>query len=94
MRRFPYKEIKKATGGFNRSVYSNPRGVAYNAKFQDGRVALVKEPRALSDNVFITEVQLLGRLHHRHLLTLRGFSTGHKRFGDSCFKLSLLPPKM
>ncbi|KGN48056.1 probable receptor-like protein kinase At1g49730 [Cucumis sativus] len=80
VRRFSYKEIKRATGGFNRVVYTNPRSAAYNAKFQDGRVALVKEQRALNDNLFYTEVQLLGRLHHRHLLTLRGFSTaGHKR---------------
>lgn len=86
MRRFSYAEIKRATGGFNRVVYTNPRSAAYNAKFQDGRVALVKELRALNDNVFNTEVQLLGRLHHRHLLALRGFSTGHKRFDDSYFK--------
>uniref|UniRef100_A0A9I9D8C0 Protein kinase domain-containing protein n=1 Tax=Cucumis melo TaxID=3656 RepID=A0A9I9D8C0_CUCME len=80
VRRFSYKEVKRATGGFNRVVYTNPRSAAYNAKFQDGRVALVKELRALNDNLFYTEVQLLGRLHHRHLLTLRGFSTaGHKR---------------
>ncbi|XP_023532637.1 probable receptor-like protein kinase At1g49730 [Cucurbita pepo subsp. pepo] len=79
VKRFRYKEIKRATSGFNRVVYSNSRSSAYNAKFQDGRVALVKELRSLSDNGFITEVQLLGRLHHRHLLTLRGFSTGHKR---------------
>lgn len=79
VRRFSYTEIKRATGGFNRVVYTNPRSAAYNAKFQDGRVALVKELRALNDNVFNTEVQLLGRLHHRHLLALRGFSTGHKR---------------
>ncbi|XP_022986692.1 probable receptor-like protein kinase At1g49730 [Cucurbita maxima] len=79
VRRFSYREIKRATGGFNRVVYTNPQCAAYNARFQDGSVALVKELRALNDDVFKTEVQLLGRLHHRHLLTLRGFSTGHKR---------------
>ena len=83
VRRFSYTEIKRATGGFNRVVYTNPQCAAYNAKFQDGSVALVKELRALNDDVFKTEVQLLGRLHHRHLLTLRGFSRGHKRFDDS-----------
>ncbi|XP_062172391.1 probable receptor-like protein kinase At1g49730 isoform X2 [Alnus glutinosa] len=48
-------------------------------RFQDGGVALVKEVTSQEKDVFYREVQLLGRLHHRHLLPLRGFSTGNKR---------------
>lgn len=82
IRRFSYKDIKRATDGFHRIVYTNSHGAAYKARFQDGEVALVKEMQAfdLEKDAFYREVQLLGRLHHRHLLALRGFSTGHKRF--------------
>jgi serine/threonine protein kinase len=42
---------------------------------------LVKELTALDlgRERFDEEVQLLGRLRHRHLLTLRGFCIGRKR---------------
>nr|AMM42975.1 LRR-RLK [Vernicia montana] len=81
VRRFSYKDIKRATDGFHRILYSDSQGTAYRAKFQDGDIALVKEVKDLSQekDVFIRQVQLLGRLHHRHLLALKGFSTGHKR---------------
>ena len=82
MRHFSYKDIKKATDGFQWIIHSNSHGTAYKAKFQDG-VALVKEVSVFNqgNDVFYREVQLLGRLHHRHLLPLKGFCTGHKRFG-------------
>ncbi|XP_059429060.1 probable receptor-like protein kinase At1g49730 [Corylus avellana] len=81
VRHLSYKDIKKATDGFHRIIYCNSHGTAYKARFQDGGVALVKEVTAFSQelDVFYREVQLLGRLHHRHLLPLRGFSTGNKR---------------
>ncbi|CBI28259.3 hypothetical protein VitviT2T_009166 [Vitis vinifera] len=82
VRRFSYKDIKRATDGFRRISYSNSYGVAYKAIFQDGLVALVKEVGDFNQgkDIFYGEVQRLGRLHHRHLLALRGFSTGRKRF--------------
>ncbi|XP_034895970.1 probable receptor-like protein kinase At1g49730 isoform X2 [Populus alba] len=81
VRRFSYKDIKRATDGFHRIIYSNSHGAAYRARFQDGEVALVKEVKDLNQGKddFLKEVQLLGQLHHRHLLALKGFSTGHKR---------------
>lgn len=81
MKKFSYKDVKRATDGFHRIIYSNSRGAAYKAKFEGGEVALVKEARAFDEGIdnFYREVQFLGRLHHRHLLALRGFSTGHKR---------------
>ena len=80
MRHFSYKDIKKGTDDFQRIIYNNSHGTAYKAKLQDGGVALVKEVGAFDqeNDVFYREVQLLGRLHHRHLLPLRGFCTGHK----------------
>ncbi|XP_059625059.1 probable receptor-like protein kinase At1g49730 [Cornus florida] len=79
---FSYKDIKKATDGFRRIMDNPSHGSAYKAKFQDGRIALVKEVKAFSEqkDAFYREVQLLGRLHHRHIVALSGFSTGRKRF--------------
>ncbi|KAJ4826800.1 hypothetical protein Tsubulata_016020 [Turnera subulata] len=81
VRRFSYKDIKKATDGFHTVIYSNSHGAAYKARFRGGEVALVKEVRDCDQekHVFYREVQLLGRLHHRHLLALKGFSLGRKR---------------
>ncbi|WCJ40127.1 Protein kinase superfamily protein [Euphorbia peplus] len=80
-RRFSYKQVKRATDSFHRIIYTDSHGTAYKARFQDGEIALVKELNDLDqgDDVFYREVQLLGRLHHRHLLALKGFSIGHKR---------------
>ncbi|KAF8395477.1 hypothetical protein HHK36_019423 [Tetracentron sinense] len=82
VRRFSYKDIKRATDGFGRIVASHSNGAVYKAKFQDGIVAVVKEVRAFPQvkDTFDREVQRLGRLHHRNLVALRGFSAGRKRF--------------
>ncbi|KAF9665333.1 hypothetical protein SADUNF_Sadunf16G0111900 [Salix dunnii] len=81
VRRFSYKDMKIATDGFRRIIYSTTHGAAYRARFQDGEVALVKEVKDLNQgkDKFFKEVQLLGQLHHRHLLALKGFSIGCKR---------------
>ncbi|CAH2072208.1 unnamed protein product [Thlaspi arvense] len=81
VRRFDYKEMAKATESFRKVIYSNYHGSAYRARFKGGEVALVKELKSLDlgREVFYEEVKLLGRLRHRHLLTLRGFCTGRKR---------------
>lgn len=80
MRHYSYKDIKKATGSFCRIIYSDAQGAAYRANFDDAGLALVKEVKEFdqSDEVFYREVQLLGRLHHRHLLALRGFCMEQK----------------
>lgn len=93
LRRFSYKDIKRATDGFRRISYSNSYGVAYKAIFKDGLVALVKEVREFDrgKDFFYGEVQRLGRLHHRHLLQLRGFSTGHKRSVSSLLPVADMP---
>lgn len=82
MKHYSYKDIKKATDGFRRSIYNSSKRVAYRAKFQNGHAAIVKEVRAFEDKddaAFYREVQLLGRLHHRHIAALNGFSSGPKR---------------
>lgn len=82
LRRFSYKDIKRATDGFHRIILNSSHGTAYKAKFNSGRLALVKEIRGFGqeDDDFYREVQLLGCLHHRHIVALTGFSMGRKRF--------------
>ncbi|KAK4358516.1 hypothetical protein RND71_020745 [Anisodus tanguticus] len=83
VKHFSYKDIKKATDDFRRIVYNSSKRVAYRAKFQNGYDAIVKEVRVFEDRddtAFYREVQLLGRLHHRHIAALNGFSNGPKRF--------------
>lgn len=84
VRRISYKEVRKATDSFQRIVYSNSEVSAYAANFGEGcgGVCLVKEVKDFdrgNDESFHKQVQLLGRLHHRHLLSLKGFSLGHDR---------------
>lgn len=84
LRRFSYDDIKQATDGFRRVIAATSSNWAsfFKANFQDGHVALVKQIHLIDkqDDFFYTEVQLLGRLHHRHVLALDGFSAGRKRF--------------
>ncbi|XP_027339797.1 probable receptor-like protein kinase At1g49730 isoform X2 [Abrus precatorius] len=80
VRRISYKDVRRATEGFHRIVYNNSEVLAYAAKFGDGEgVCLVKELRDFEEGSenFYRQVQLLGRLRHRHLLSLKGFSVGH-----------------
>lgn len=85
VRRISYKDVRRATDGFHRVLYSNSEVSAYAAKFGDGGGAcLVREVKGFDEgnDDFYRHVQFLGRLRHRHLLSLRGFSVGrnHKRF--------------
>ncbi|KAL2536041.1 Protein kinase superfamily protein [Forsythia ovata] len=83
VKRFSYKDVKKATDGFKRIIDNSSRGNSYRARFQNGFVATIKEVKGFNecdDTSFYREVQLLGRLHHRHIVALSGFSTGPKRF--------------
>lgn len=48
----------------------------YKAEFDGGLVAAVKRMNTVSEqaeNEFCREIELLARLHHRHLVALRGF---------------------
>ena len=83
VRRISYKDVKRATDRFQRVIYSNSEVSAYAAKFgEGGGVCLVKEVKDFGqqNDIFYRQLQFLGRLHHRHLLSLKGFSVGqHKR---------------
>ena len=75
-RKFTYKEIKAATDSFNTVIGQGGFGTVYKAQFSDGIVAAVKRMKKVSEqgeDDFCREIELLARLHHRHLVSLRGF---------------------
>ncbi|XP_048429166.1 probable receptor-like protein kinase At1g49730 isoform X6 [Pyrus x bretschneideri] len=75
-RKFSYKEIKKATENFNTIIGQGGFGTVYKAHFSDGLVIAVKRMNKVSEqgeHEFCREIVLLARLHHRHLVALRGF---------------------
>ncbi|CAJ1939483.1 unnamed protein product [Sphenostylis stenocarpa] len=75
-RKFSYKEIKKATEDFHTIIGQGGFGTVYKANFSDGVVAAVKRMDRISEQgeeEFCREIELLARLHHRHLVALRGF---------------------
>ncbi|XP_026455876.1 probable receptor-like protein kinase At1g49730 isoform X1 [Papaver somniferum] len=75
-RKFSYKETKKATNNFNTIIGQGGFGTVYKAQFSDGFVVAVKWMDKVSEQAeddFCREIELLGRLHHRHLVSLRGF---------------------
>ncbi|KAE8790585.1 Somatic embryogenesis receptor kinase 1 [Hordeum vulgare] len=84
VRRFKPREIEAATSGFSTALETGgPRGTAYRARFADGLVATVRRAGGGDpgqEDHFYRELQLLGRLNHRHVVRLRGFSEGHTRF--------------
>ncbi|XP_065044548.1 probable receptor-like protein kinase At1g49730 isoform X2 [Musa acuminata AAA Group] len=79
--RYSYKEIKKASGNFSKILGKSEFGILYKAQFDDGFVAAVKQIKnmsILSEEDFCREMEILGRLHHRHLVTLRGFCSSRQ----------------
>jgi serine/threonine protein kinase len=75
-RRFSYAEIERSTDSFSTIIGKGGFGTVYKAQFADGLVAAVKRMYRVSrqrEKEFCKEMEFLGRLHHRHLVTLRGF---------------------
>lgn len=83
-RRFNYSEIQRATDNFSTIIGKGGFGTVYKASFEEGFVAAVKRMYRVSrqrEKEFCKEMEFLGRLHHRHLVTLRGFCiTKSERF--------------
>lgn len=76
LQKFGYKETKKATDNFSTVIGQGGFGTVYKAQFSDGSILAVKWMNKVSEqgeDEFCRELELLARLHHRHLVTLRGF---------------------
>ncbi|KAK1271979.1 putative receptor-like protein kinase [Acorus gramineus] len=82
IREYKLKEIQRATKGFSTIIESDSHGTVYKAWFPDGLIAAVKEFRASQQgkDAFFMELELLSRMHHLHIIRIRGYSAGHHRF--------------
>lgn len=82
-RRFTYKKLRKASDNFSNIIQRGGSGTVYKARLDDGFIA-VKQMNTVSVRSqveFCREMELVGRLHHRHLVALRGFCIErHERF--------------
>ena len=75
-REFSYKETRKATNNFSTIIGQGGFGTVYKGEFNGGLIAAVKQMNKVSEQAeddFCKEIELLARLHHRHLVALRGF---------------------
>ncbi|XP_020592211.1 probable receptor-like protein kinase At1g49730, partial [Phalaenopsis equestris] len=73
---FSFKETMKATDNFSTIIGKGGFGTVYKAQFSDGTIGAVKRINKISkqgEEEFCRELELLARLHHRHLVALRGF---------------------
>lgn len=75
---FTYSEMKHATNNFNvaSEVGQGGYGKVYKGVFTDGTVVAIKRAQEGSlqgEKEFLTEIELLSRLHHRNLVSLLGF---------------------
>lgn len=92
--KYSYKGTKKATNNFSTTIGQGGFGTVYKAEFKDGSMVAVKRMNKVSEQAedeFCREIELLARLHHRHLLALRGFCTErHERLGNHTCKFLCL----
>lgn len=75
---FTYEEMKHATNNFDvaSEVGQGGYGKVYKGIFTDGTVVAIKRAQEGSlqgEKEFLTEIELLSRLHHRNLVSLLGF---------------------
>lgn len=82
--RFSYKEMKNATRNFSTVLGGGENGTVFRGQLNDGSVVAIRRVESSpkqSHNEFCKEMEFLGRLHHRHLVGLKGFcSTRFERF--------------
>nr|ADD09587.1 serine/threonine kinase [Trifolium repens] len=75
--KYSYKEIEKATSNFTTIIGNGAFGSVYKAVMSTGETVAVKVLGANSrqgEQEFLTEVLLLGRLHHKNLVGLVGYA--------------------
>lgn len=78
MKDFTYSEMAQATNNFDSStlVGEGGYGKVYRGILSDGKVVAIKRAQEGSlqgEKEFLTEIELLSRLHHRNLVSLTGY---------------------
>ncbi|XP_010545704.1 PREDICTED: proline-rich receptor-like protein kinase PERK15 [Tarenaya hassleriana] len=82
---FTYEELSRATSNFSNMNLIGQGGFGYVHKgtLQDGRIVAIKQLKAGSgqgEREFQAEIQIISRVHHRHLVSLFGYCmTGSQR---------------
>ncbi|KAJ4842932.1 hypothetical protein Tsubulata_026106 [Turnera subulata] len=75
---FSYEELMELTNGFSRQniIGEGGFGCVYKGTMQDGKMVAVKQLKVGSgqgDREFKAEVEIISRVHHRHLVSLVGY---------------------
>jgi hypothetical protein len=75
LRLFTYKELIEATNGFKEELGRGSCGIVYKGEVETARVAVKKLDRLFedSDKEFKTEVNVIGKTHHKNLVRLLGY---------------------
>ncbi|GMI87774.1 hypothetical protein HRI_002446700 [Hibiscus trionum] len=81
---FSYEELIEMTDGFScRNVIGEGGfGCVYKGRMPDGRVVAVKQLKAgggQGEREFRAEVEIISRVHHKHLVSLVGYSTAENQ---------------
>ncbi|XP_051127348.1 G-type lectin S-receptor-like serine/threonine-protein kinase At5g35370 [Andrographis paniculata] len=74
--RFTYQELVAATGDFGTQIGSGGFGTVYKGSLADGTEVAVKKITCLGSRgrrEFLTEIAVIGKIHHVNLVRLRGF---------------------
>ncbi|KAM7251102.1 hypothetical protein ACFE04_022985 [Oxalis oulophora] len=76
---FTYEELMEVTGGFAREniIGEGGFGCVFKGTLPGGKLVAVKQLKAGSgqgEREFRAEVEIISRVHHRHLVTLEGYS--------------------
>ncbi|KAJ7527698.1 hypothetical protein O6H91_16G067100 [Diphasiastrum complanatum] len=75
LKKFSYKELKKASGNFSEKLGTGGFGSVYKGSLQDHTIIAVKKIHNLKqgDKDFRTEIRTIGIIQHVNLVRLRGF---------------------
>lgn len=81
---FTYQELVEATNGFSNQnlLGEGGFGLVYKGSLADGRVVAVKQLRiggGQGEREFRAEVEIISRIHHRHLVSLVGYCINENR---------------
>lgn len=78
-RRFTYDELSDATCGFRDEIAKGGTGSVYKGVLEDGRSIAVKRLGELTqaDEVFRSELSVIGRINHMNLVRIWGFCSEH-----------------
>ncbi|XP_075519928.1 receptor-like serine/threonine-protein kinase NCRK isoform X1 [Primulina tabacum] len=81
---FPYSELESATNRFSDANLIGLGGSShvYHGNLRDGRTVAVKRMKIQvgpdAEHVFMTEIELISRLHHCHVVSLLGYCSEHQ----------------